>query len=295
MNQKSHAKINLTLDVLKKSGSHHLIQTVFQQIDLHDLIIFTKNPESRKVLLRCSDPALPTNGKNTIIKAAKILIDYAKKNLPGKLSKNFCGLNIILKKNIPISAGLGGGSSNAAVTLIALNKIWKLNLSLKTLQKIAAKIGMDVPFFIKGGTALGTHYGEKIKDLPVLPNQYIIVVVNGRKKSTKEQYRELDLFEKKNPGALGKNNDLTKKLITSLKTGFKITPPQKTALCHNDFELINKPEICHLKKILLRSGAACVHTGGSGPALFALYKNRSQQSKAYNQLKNKFRFIWRSS
>lgn len=319
MQIKSYAKINLTLDILKKAGTHHLIQTVFQQINLHDLLTFKKLPNSQKILLRCDNPAVPRGAKNTIIRAAQLLKDtYLKSG--GKKSQlklpHLCGVEITLKKNIPIASGLGGSSSNAAATLIALNKIWNLKLSPKKLQQLAAKIGMDVPFFLytnrhAGGVAtgnisppinvaaLGTHFGEKILPLPVLPKQYIVIAINNRKTGTGKNYQQIDKLTRQNPNLIGRGKNLTKKLITALKSPPRIAIAQ---LFHNDFDLICKPKTNNLKRILLRTGALGVHTSGSGPAIYALYKNRTQQINAFNKcnrLKNLsgsgIRFIWRSS
>lgn len=290
MKVKSHAKINLVLDVLKKSGKYHRIQTVFLQIGLHDEITFKKTA-SPKITLRCDNPQVPLGSKNTILKAASLL----KKTAGTSIS---AGLLITLKKNIPVSSGLGGGSSNAAATLIALNKLWRLHLSNKRLHALALKIGMDAPFFLEGGTALGTHYGEKITPLQDFPPLYIILAAprsapnQSASNKTKKMYGQLSA---KN---MGKNISLTRSLLSALK---EKNAPSLRQFLHNDFEAIyeggktkNSAPIMKLKKNMLRTGADVVHITGSGPTLYALYKTGKAQREAFKRLKKSTGFLWKN-
>ncbi|HLG25283.1 MAG TPA: 4-(cytidine 5'-diphospho)-2-C-methyl-D-erythritol kinase, partial [Candidatus Gracilibacteria bacterium] len=280
---RSFAKINLTLDVLKKEGNYHQIRTVFQEIPLHDELIFAINPDGKpgSVDLHCSRRDVPVDETNMVYRAVELLKKNARADFPS--------LTITIKKNIPVAAGLGGGSSNAAATLGALNTWLKLELSKSRLQKMAERIGMDVPFFLHGGTALGTHFGEKIKSLPGLKFPHLLIAMNGKKESTKSVYARL------NANLVGRNAAKTTALLTYLKKkspATRIDIQKLSGFLHNDFETAfrtNKSKsalgIPDLKKILLRTGAASVHICGSGPALYAVYPNRKTRDMAYRQLK----------
>jgi 4-diphosphocytidyl-2-C-methyl-D-erythritol kinase len=299
MQIKAYAKINLALDVLGKSGKYHRIRTVFQQINLYDILVFKRIGSSKKITIKCDDAAVPTGPANTVFKAISLLREAAARP---SLRKNICGLQITIKKNIPVAAGLGGGSSDAAATLVAINKIWKLGLSKNRLSTLAAKIGMDTPFFLHGGTALGTHYGEKISPLarpPALKNLPILIAMAGKKTSSKNVYSRLDLSK------TGKNKALTGQLISMLSTS-NVGPTSNVnikcranikcclPLFHNDFEVAvpgQQAKIKAFQKKLLHSGALIVHICGSGPALYAIYPNHAAAQKAYLRLNRSCKII----
>jgi 4-diphosphocytidyl-2-C-methyl-D-erythritol kinase len=312
MKVKSYAKINLTLDVLKKEKGYHKILTIFQQISLHDVLTFKKvskknNDNNLGITLTCGNPEVPRNEDNTVIKAAKLLLQ----NIPLKKQKSLSSIHIHIQKNIPLRSGLGGGSSNAAVTLLTLNKLWHLNLSLKKLGRLAAQIGKDVPFFLQGGTALGSNFGEKITPLPSLPQIPLIITINNFKTSTKEQYSALDLKK------CGKGKSSTMRLVKSLQHAnvSKKNAQQKTfqspttstssaklmstlsllALLkhtlHNDFEAAIVPakwpqvqKLSLLSGKLKNKGAISTIMAGSGPSLIAFFASRKARDSAYHQL-----------
>lgn len=284
MKVKSPAKINLTLDILKKSGKYHLVDTIFHEIALHDELTFKQIPGS-KIIIKCNDPKVPTGRTNTVYAAIQLLKPYLKGRtaLQITLSKK-PGLQITIKKNIPVASGLGGGSGNAAATLKTLNKLWDLSLSNKKLHQLAAKIGMDVPFFINGGTARGTHYGEKITPLPKLKLPPHLIVLDSDKPSTKDIYAAINLKK------TGKNHAQTKQLL-NLPPG----SPDPRNLFHNDFETLpSSAKTQSLQKKLLQLEADVVHICGSGPALYALFRTENQLQKAFKELKGQVRFIWKA-
>ena len=219
------AKINLTLDVFGRDPSgYHRIQTIYHEVpELFDELEFTplKGPQ---ILFECDEPRLPLDESNTVVKAAKLL---QKKYKPPK------GVKIHLRKKIPIASGLGGGSSDAAITLKALNQLWQLPLSREQLFTHAVEIGMDVPFFILGGCALGMHYGEQLMPLAILQTvpgyeaAKIEVKVEGPPVSTVDAYRGLDLSR------CGQQSRDTSTLVKILK-GEKVGTID--ALLHNDFK-----------------------------------------------------------
>lgn len=217
----SHAKINLALDVLGTENGYHIIQTVYQKIDIEDEIELQVN-NSEKII---------SKGK-LAKKAAKLFFEKIKTKIP---KRKKIGLTIKIKKNIPYYSGLGGASSNAAAVLKGLNKLFKNPLTKKELMALGEKLGMDVPFFVSGySTALGTHYGENIKKLPTCPKfKYQLIFSNNKKTSTKDIYQKLNLSK------CGKNRHKTTKLIAALKKGNRQIILKNL---HNDFgKLWEKP------------------------------------------------------
>lgn len=316
MKIKSYAKINLTLDVLKKEKGYHKILTIFQQISLHDVLTFKKISKKNKskilgITLTCGNPDVPRNEDNTVIKAANLLVQ----NIPAAKQKSLPSIHIHLQKKIPLKSGLGGGSSNAAATLLTLNQLWHLNFSIKKLSRLATQIGKDVPFFLYGGTALGKNFGEQITPLSPLPKLPLLIITSSSKKSTKQQYDSLNLK------LCGKQKSSTKKLVKifqqlpqskilkasqSPSAKSKITHPNtnlstqnllnilKTTL-HNDFETAIDPKkwpqikkLRALKSQLQKNGAEYTVLAGSGPSLVAIFSSIKNRDKAYQQLsKNK--------
>ena len=177
---KSYAKINSCLHVInKRSDGYHNIESIFHSIDLHDKLIFKKNNTNQ--LRFDSNCSQIDDSSNLITKTFEIMAN--------KYS-NVSGLDISLDKLIPIGSGLGGGSSNAAVALIAINKLFNLKLTSSTLKNIAIKIGSDVPFFIEGGSSCVKGRGEIIEKIPY-KKKYFILIFSELSISTKEIYEAL--------------------------------------------------------------------------------------------------------
>ncbi|MFA6918307.1 MAG: 4-(cytidine 5'-diphospho)-2-C-methyl-D-erythritol kinase [Candidatus Gracilibacteria bacterium] len=246
MKVKAYAKINLCLDVLKKDPSgYHKIQTVFHEIkSIYDEIEITP-AKNEDVIFPFLPPkikaVIPPQKSDDMIFKALMLIKKTFK------VKKF--VKIKVKKNIPFASGLGGGSSDAATVLKGLNKLWKLKLSKAHLAKLGAKLGMDVPFFIYGGTASGLHYGEKITPLPEIKNIKFKIhspKITPATRKTEKNYAKLDLKK------CGKNSEKTKRLIAAIKVKDKKSILENL---HNDFEIIIKTSKNH-------------HLSGSGPATF---------------------------
>lgn len=316
---KSYAKINLCLDVLGKSGrgqkgEYHRIGTVFQQVGLYDDIFIKEIPGSR-IIIECDDPAVPKGQGNTVYKAASLMRKVALRDralsrggvkghsLPHGTTPAFQrGLLIKIKKRIPVASGLGGAASNAAAVLKALNTLWKLKLSPARLRKLGAEVGMDVPFFIEGGTASGTHFGEKITTLPRLALPPLLIVMDGDKRSTASMYSLLDLKR------TGRKKDLTGLMVATLRHGESdsirgrksvVTAfPAVRNLTHNDFETLlcagKMAKTRQMIRMLLCTGADVVHICGSGPAVYAFYKNGKDLEKAYETVKGKVPFAYKS-
>ncbi|MCX5782479.1 MAG: 4-(cytidine 5'-diphospho)-2-C-methyl-D-erythritol kinase [Elusimicrobia bacterium] len=175
------AKINLFLEVKnKRADGYHNIESIMQSVSLYDELEF--KPAEEKISLKCNLKNLPNDERNLVVKAAKLL----KKEL-----KTQKGARIHLKKNIPLGAGLGGGSSDAAAALKGLLKLWKLKISPKKLVKIAAKIGADVPFFLNCGTAVAKGIGDILKSIKKVKKTYFVLVFPNFGVSTPSVYKKL--------------------------------------------------------------------------------------------------------
>lgn len=245
------AKINLSLVVEeKRKDKFHEIKTIFQTINLFDEIeIFPQDTLS----VIC--PSI-LEKENIVYKGAISLLKYAKKKY---------GAGIVIKKHIPVSAGLGGGSSDCAETLFVLNKFWGLSLSKDELKKIGESLGADVPFFFEKGACFGSGKGEKITKLAEIPNCFFLLVFFPFKVSTKEVYER---FEEQ------KSNYNIKNLILAIKQGnlFDIAKNLYNSL--ESVTIKKYPEIRKMKEYLIEEGALNALMTGSGPTIFGIFQKR---------------------
>jgi 4-diphosphocytidyl-2-C-methyl-D-erythritol kinase len=267
---KSPAKINLGLKVVgKRSDGYHDIETVFQMISLYDYITLTESDTG--ITLYSNNKDIPLDEKNLAYKAANLLRERA------GVKK---GVKIEIDKNIPISAGLGGGSSNAAATLLGLNYIWKLRLSREELLPIAKQLGADVPFFLSGVRAFGTGRGDELQILPVTRKFYVILLNPGLYISTEWVYKNLKLELTK-----GRKSINIKKFISGREELEDLA-----AILFNDLEsvVIERHEVIgRMKDILLSAGASGSLMSGSGSTVFGIFKDYSSAKQAGELLKRK--------
>ena len=275
----SHAKVNLYLKIGKKLKSgYHNIQSVMQLIRLHDNISFEKLNDD-VITVQSNNPDLESKG-NLAYKAAFILKDKFKVKE---------GIRINIEKTIPMSAGLGGGSSNAANTLVTLNKLWKLKVSQKKLIDIGAGIGSDVPFFVVGKTALVEGIGNKIKPLRKSISLNIVLVNPGIKVSTSWAYRQFDK-SKNNLSSGNKKN--VKDLINAIN---KKDIKKISENVYNDFDAIigKKHKITKDIKTNFRKFGALESTlSGSGPTVIGLFDSIYTAREAYFKLKDLYPFVY---
>lgn len=253
----AHAKLNLTLEVLgKRDDGYHEVASIMQTLDLADTL--TIQPAD-SLSLTCSLPELDGPG-NLALKAAQLLRSETGVN---------DGANIHIEKRIPIAAGLGGGSANAAATLAGLNRLWGLELSNDQLRRIGAKIGSDVPFLIEGGTATAIGRGERVRHLPTPDLPWIVVAIHDANlpDKTAAMYRALtpDNFTR---GAL------TFKLEARILHHGGDVPPQ---LLFNTFDTVAREVIPNVDRCwndMYAAGAREIHVCGSGPAIYAAIERR---------------------
>ena len=272
---KAPAKINLCLEVLGKRPDHyHEVRTVLQSIDMNDQITFQRSTDLALELDAqsvFSDPILLTDD-NLILKAARSIKDYAGIKM---------GAKITLKKSIPIAGGLGGGSSDAAATLRALRNLWEVKIPDKDLEEIASSLGTDVPFFLRGGTALGSGRGEIVDNLPT-PNAGWVVVSTPSALQIGEKTAQLYSLLKA-PHYTQKPKK-TEELIEQLKLGNDIG-----GNLFNSFELIAPdvyPEYVIHRAAFFKSGAENVLLAGSGPSLFSLMRDNNSALILKHKLEN---------
>jgi len=264
MNKYAFAKVNLALDILGKDKTgYHNVQTVMQQIPVMDELIISQEQGEGKfnVRFRGEEAKLIDPQNNTVVAAIQAL----NKNWSFKHD-----YDIIVDKIIPLGAGLGGGSSDCAAIIVALNEIEKMELSTDEMRKIGADIGVDVPFFIENETALGTNYGEVIEVLPKLTSmsgwadKYKLLVIPQMRKSTEQMYAKVDLDK------CGLHKDKTEKIIASIKAN---SSKDVFDNLHNDFENFANTGFVEIKAKLTQNGAEHVILCGSGTAIFALSNN----------------------
>ena len=266
---KARAKINLGLDVLgKRENGYHDVRMVMQTVGIYDRLIITKIPED-EIRININLKFLPVNENNLIYKAYKLMKDEY--GFSG-------GIDVDLNKFIPIAAGMAGGSTDAASTMFAINRLFELGLSNEELMKQGVKIGADVPYCIMRGTALAEGIGEKLTSLPGLPRCYVLVGKPGINVSTKLAYENLNLNSiQKHPDIDGMLLDIENQDIYSL-----------TSKMENVFEpgiIRQYPVIQEIKDLMEANGALKAMMSGSGPTVFGIFDDRAKMREAAEVLK----------
>jgi len=267
------AKINWFLKVIgKRDDGYHEIRSLMQCVSLSDKLIF----EHSERITVITDAPIPLQG-NLVCRAARMLQE---------ISGTSQGVKITLKKEIPLAAGLGGGSSDAAVTLMGLNRLWKLNLSVDDLVGLGTRLGSDIPFFFSGPAAIVEGKGEIVRPVPM--RSYILLLVKPRfEVSTAWAYREIDETNEipmRNGGLLTKEDNSFTLLYHAFEKG---DFSSLSSLLRNDFEpyMIRRfPVVGEIKKNLLRSGALFTSMSGSGPTIFGVFEEFRDAEKASERM-----------
>ena len=264
------AKINISLDILKKrSDGYHELKMIMQTISLYDEISVEKN---NKIYIDSNNKNIPLDNKNLAWKAAEYFFSYTK--LLG-------GCNIYIKKNIPDGAGLGGGSSNAATVLLALNDIYKTNLSNEELINISLKIGADVPFFIIKGTCLAEGIGEKLTKIKNNTNPYILIYKPEFSISTKWAYENVNLNNKPKYNI----DNIVKNLM---KSDYKF----EDIFNYLEYVSISKyPEIETIKSKMKKLGATSSLMSGSGSSVFGIFDDKIKAKQAFETFEKNRTFL----
>ncbi|HWD94502.1 MAG TPA: 4-(cytidine 5'-diphospho)-2-C-methyl-D-erythritol kinase [Verrucomicrobiae bacterium] len=277
LEKKSPCKVNLLLNILgKRVDGFHELETVMHPVNLFDELSFTRVAEG--LHLTCSDPALPTDAGNLVHRAATLFLQRAEIR---------DGVRIHLEKKIPMAAGLGGGSGNAATTLLGLNELFGNPLPLPALYELAAALGSDIPFFLQTKPALGTGRGEKIQPLdffPAMKGTAILLIHPGFGISTPWAYQNLARF----PAALKGTPGRAQKLISLLQTADLRTAG---AEFYNSLEapaLEKYPLLTLFQDFFRENGAAATLMSGSGSTTFAIAANPAAAEQLSEKFKTKF-------
>jgi len=257
----ARAKVNLSLEVLYKRGDgYHEIETIFQSVNLYDELTIDFRDDGR-IILTCSDPDIPTDDGNICWKAIHAMQQF----VPG------LGASIHIRKQIPHGAGLGGGSSDAAAVILAVNRIFALDLPRETLEEVALKLGSDVPFMLYGGTMLGRGRGEKLTRLDNLKKCYFLIVKPSVNISTSWVYENINFRLTKN------RYRLNLKQVNTILARF----PNVALSFRNDLENVvcpAYPPISGILDELLSSDPCFAAMSGSGSSVFAIFAKEGKAS-----------------
>lgn len=260
---KSYAKVNLTLDVLGKlENGYHEVRMVMQPLNLFDLIIVKKAPAG--IIIKTNIPGLPCDNKNIAYKAAELFFEET--GIRG-------GVSISIKKNIPIAAGLAGGSGNAAAVLCSLNLLYNADLTEEKLLEMGLKLGADVPYCIKNITSLAEGIGEKLTTLSQIPGVPVVLVTPPVSISTGEIYKRIDSAE--NLAKIDTDGMISAiKNFDTKKIGENLSNVMETVTI-NDC-----PEIADIKAKMFEFGALGSVMSGSGPSVFGIFPDNKSAKAA---------------
>ena len=265
---RAHAKINLDLRVLgSRPDGYHELRTVFQSIALHDSVSCEARPGP--FAIECGTAGVPLDRSNLVWRSAQALWRAVRRT--GEVRD----VVVRLTKAIPMQAGLGGGSADAAATLLALARLWKTGVRPAQLTDVAVTIGADVPFFLAGGTALGLGRGDEIYPLADLPRHWVVLLMPGFGVSTQDAYGWYA-------------GDRASGSLSRREPQYVPGPwPSRSAQMINDLEgpiAHRYPEVDHMRAALIRAGAAAAAMSGSGSTVFGLFQRQRDAARAVTGL-----------
>ena len=266
---KAYAKINLGLDVIRRlPNGYHEVKMVMQSIGLCDELTLEKASEG--ISLTTDHPELSCGEDNLICKAAKLMFDTY--HIPG-------GINIHLEKNIPIAAGMAGGSTDAAAVMKGISRLFDLEVPLEQLMELGVSIGADVPYCILGGTALAEGIGEKLTPLTPAPDFYILIAKPEISVSTKYVYENLDI------SGVARHPDIDG-MVLSIESGSLQGILDRMGNVLESVTVSAYPVIDTLKRRIRELGAVSSLMSGSGPTVFGIFLSERAAEFACEQLKN---------
>lgn len=272
---KAHAKVNLHLEVLhQREDGYHEVETILQTIGLHDRLHFRTTKGA--IHVHCAHPSVPQDRTNLCHRAALLL----RKRLGVS-----AGVGITLEKEIPVAAGLGGGSADAAATLLALPRLWGHEVEMEELCGLASQLGADVPFFLVGGTQLARGIGDELTPLHVSGDGVFLLVTPPMQLSTERVYEGLKM------GLTHSGPKVNLQNYKSLLSRF----PERAWPGFNrlgDVVLPANPSLHRLYLHLQDTGPRLAMMSGSGPSLFAVYRNVEEAEHARESLPNASDFTW---
>lgn len=270
---KAYGKINLSLEVIgKRPDSYHNIDTLMTRIDVFDKLSFEKT-STNDIIIFSDNKDLRLDKSNLIYKAWYIMKEFTRENP---------GIKVNLEKNIPIAAGLAGGTSDGVTTMKALNDLWSLNFSNDQLKDLAKPLGADSSFFFYDGLVRSQGIGDKITELDPIKNIPLLIVNIGRPVSTAEVYKRINSYSSGRVSCLVENINAYKIFKDSL---------------YNSMEEVTfsiYPELKEIKSFLLDLGADFSLMSGSGPSIFAGFANEEKRDQAYELIKDKYKYVFKS-
>lgn len=271
MKMKAYAKVNISLDIVgKREDGYHLLKMIMQNIDLYDEIILEKN--NKDIIIECNKSYVPTDSRNLAYKAAMAFKERY------DISE---GVKIKIVKNIPVSAGLAGGSTDAAAVLKIMNKLFEVNASDEELMELGLKLGADIPYCIKGGTALCEGVGEVITELKPFKDKIIVLVKPSFGVSTKEVYKGFDIEKvKKHPE--------TEMLIKAMEDNDLSYVAYNMKNLLENVTLKKHKILINLKEEMNKYGAINSMMSGSGPTVFAFFDDMLKAQKCFEKMKEKY-------
>lgn len=273
LKKKAYAKVNLALDVLRRrEDGYHDVKMIMQNLDIYDELEFTMIPrEEINISLEANRPDIPTDERNLIYKAIKMMFDEY--NLTGNV-------HVKLIKNIPVEAGMAGGSTDCAAALHGINELFELNLSLDELMKIGVRIGADVPYCVMAKTALSEGIGEILTPVKSLLGCYVLVVKPPVNVSTKMVYTNLKANElERHPDVDGMIEALEAEDLEGVASRMENVLETVTTVLY--------PEIEVIKKEMKDCGALNSIMSGSGPTVFGVFLSREKADKAAETIRSK--------
>lgn len=274
MRLEAHAKINLSLDIVgKREDGYHLLEMVMQEIELHDVVEVEK--ADKGITLSCSKEYIPCNSKNTAYKAAEMMIERF--GIDG-------GVRISIEKNIPVAAGLAGGSTDAAAVIRGMNEVYGLGLSMKEMMDLGLKVGADVPYCLVGGTALCSGIGEVVKPLKPFSGVDILLVKPAFGVSTKDAYMGFELDKVK-------RHVSTRRLISAMDMRNLDAVAYNMRNLLENVTLRKHPILKTIKESLSEHGAIGTLMSGSGPTVYGIFSNAEDARKAEGFFRDKYREV----
>lgn len=265
---KAFAKINLGLDVVRRlENGYHEVKMVMQTVGIYDELTLTRTQEG--ITVTTDHKELPTDDNNLIYKAAKIMMEEY--HIPS-------GIHIHLKKNIPVAAGMAGGSTDAAATFKGINRMFDLDCTLEELMRLGVRVGADVPYCVLGGTALAEGIGEKLTSLNPAPDCYVLVVKPDISVSTKEVYEHLDAE------GITQHPDIDGMVEAIWEESLQGILDRMGNVLEN-VTVEKYPVIDLLKRRLRELGALNSLMSGSGPTVFGIFINERIAREAFEQMK----------
>lgn len=276
MTVRAAAKLNLMLDMIKKlDNGYHSLFMVMQSVDLYDTVDVQRN-NIGKIVIESDSADMPKDSTNIAYKCAEKFFDAM------EISQR--GITIRIGKNIPMAAGIAGGSADGAAVLYCLNKIYGTSLSGTELCEIGARVGADIPFSLTGGTAVVLNTGDVIAPVKPLGDCTIIVVKPEQDVSTKEAYSMLDSVQRL------RHLDRAGMLEAVSKGDYE----KICSKCGNVFEqAVEVPERPYIKSIMRKSGADACLMSGSGPTVFGLFSDSQKADLCFNEMKKNYRNVFK--